>query len=121
MAATADVPYLTAGIIQRNTILRGIDASITSRVLREGSIVRLAVRQQRYRPEQLINEVYFPLKSVVSIVSRMKDGQQIEIGKIGREGMSGFPLLFGASSTANDCIARCLARLSSYPQISSAS
>lgn len=33
----------------------------------------------------------------------MKDGSQIEVGTIGREGMSAFPLLMGASSTANDC------------------
>lgn len=33
----------------------------------------------------------------------MRDGNQIEVGTIGRDGMSAFPLLLGASSTANDC------------------
>ena len=32
----------------------------------------------------------------------MNDGSQIEIGTIGREGMSAFPLLMGASATANN-------------------
>jgi CRP-like cAMP-binding protein len=90
-------------MIQRNAVLRGIGASVTSRVVKEGSLVRLAVRQEIYRPQQLINEVYFPLNSVISIMTTMKHGQQIEIGTIGREGTSGFPLLMGGSSTANDC------------------
>jgi hypothetical protein len=33
----------------------------------------------------------------------MEDGSEIEIGTIGREGTSAFPLLMGASSTANVC------------------
>jgi CRP-like cAMP-binding protein len=40
---------------------------------------------------------------VLSIVTRMRDGHQIEIGTVGREGMSAFPLLLGASTSANDC------------------
>lgn len=39
-------------------------------------------------------------KAVVSLYT--KDGSQIEIGTIGREGMSAFPLLMGVASTAND-------------------
>jgi CRP-like cAMP-binding protein len=33
----------------------------------------------------------------------MRDGSEIEIGTIGREGMSAFPLLMGAETTANVC------------------
>jgi CRP-like cAMP-binding protein len=72
-------------------------------VLERGELVELVIRQQIYEPEQTIKDVYFPLDCVLSIVTRMRDGNQIEIGAIGREGMSAFPLLFGASTTANDC------------------
>jgi len=99
----AKSPHLSAELTERNAVLHGVDAAITSRVVSEGSLVQLAVRKQIYKPEQQINEVYFPIDSVLSIVTRMKDGQQIEVGTIGREGMSAFPLLMGASSTANDC------------------
>ena len=61
------------------------------------------MRQEIYESEEPINEVYFPLDSVLSVVARMQDGSQIEIGTIGREGMSAFPLLMGASATANVC------------------
>jgi len=68
-----------------------------------GNWCPFALRDQIYEPEKPIRHVYFPLDSVLSIVTRMQDGNQIEVGTIGREGMSAFPLLLGASSTANDC------------------
>jgi CRP-like cAMP-binding protein len=72
-------------------------------VLKRGTIEQVVLRQRIYEPEQPIDEVYFPLDSVLSVVARMRDGSQIEVGTIGREGMSAFPLLMGASSTANLC------------------
>ena len=90
-------------LLEQNMILRGLGGSVAARVLREGKLVDLSLRQQIYEPEQPIRSVYFPLDSVLSVVTRMRDGSQIEVGTIGREGMSAFPLLMGASSTANDC------------------
>ncbi|MGH7708996.1 MAG: Crp/Fnr family transcriptional regulator [Vulcanimicrobiaceae bacterium] len=54
-----------------------------------------------YAAESPINEVYFPLDSVLSVVTDMNDGSMIEIGTIGREGMTGVPLIMGAETTAN--------------------
>lgn len=66
-------------------------------------LVQLALREQIYDADEPIDEVYFPLDSVLSVVARMQDGSQIEIGTIGREGMSAFPLLMGGTTTANVC------------------
>src|SRR5579872_7345577 len=74
-----------------------------ARILNEGELNELVLQEKIYEPEEPIRRVYFPLTSVLSVVTRMQDGNQIEIGTIGREGMSAFPLLLGASSTANDC------------------
>lgn len=76
---------------------------LTTRVLARGTLVRIVLRQKIYEAEQLINDVYFLLDCVLSVVARMRHGCQIEVGTIGREGMSAFPLLMGASSTANVC------------------
>jgi CRP-like cAMP-binding protein len=94
---------LTAHMLRQNTILHGLEASTTSTLLEQGEFVELSLRQQIYTPEQPIREVYFPFDCVLSVVTQMKDGNQIEVGTIGREGTSAFPLLMGASSTANDC------------------
>ncbi len=94
---------VTPEALQQNAMLRGLSGSAAEDVIREGSVMRLSLRQQIYRPEHDIRDVYFPLDSVLSVVTTMKDGAQIEVGTIGREGMSALPLLLGASKTANDC------------------
>jgi CRP-like cAMP-binding protein len=94
---------LTADHIGQNAILVGLEEPIAAKIVRHGRLVNLKIRQKIYDSEQTIRDVYFPLECVLSVVTRMKDGHQIEVGTIGREGMSAFPLLLGASSTANDC------------------
>jgi CRP-like cAMP-binding protein len=89
--------------LRRNAILAALDDVGAQVVVDKGECLKLELRQRIYEPEQPIREVYFPTSSVLSIVTHMRDGHQIEIGTIGREGMSAFPLLMGASSTANDC------------------
>lgn len=78
------------------------EASIRT-VLEHGDLIDLPLRKVIYEPEQRIDVVYFPVDTVLSIVARMLDGSEIEVGTIGREGMSAFPLLMGAASTANAC------------------
>ena len=89
--------------MQKNSILSALVGSTAASVLEHGVLVQLALRQQIYEAEQPIKEVYFPLNCVLSIVARMRDGKEIEVGTIGREGMSAFPLLMGAEATANVC------------------
>jgi len=94
---------LTPQLLRRNVILSAVGPASEALVLRRGELVDLALRQEIYESEQEIREVYFPLDSVLSIVAMMRDGTQIEVGTIGREGMSAFPLLMGATMTANFC------------------
>jgi CRP-like cAMP-binding protein len=106
---------VTLSALRENAILRAIEDSTAAVVLKRGVLLQLALRQQIYESEQPIDEVYFPLDSVLSVVARMEDGSQIEIGTIGREGMSAFPLLMGASSTANFCYCQVRGRAIKIP------
>jgi CRP-like cAMP-binding protein len=101
--ATENASVITAAALRQNAILNALADSSAAIVLERGALLPIALRQQIYDAEQPINEVYFPLDCVLSIVAGMRDGSEIEIGTIGREGMSAFPLLMGASSTANIC------------------
>ncbi len=94
---------LTVELLRENAILRGLDDATAARIVKQGELVYLALHEKIYEPDQPIKDVFFPLECVLSIVTRMRDGHQIEVGTIGREGVSAFPLLLGASSTANDC------------------
>lgn len=100
--ARGKLPF-TAASLAHNAILNALGASSVAIVRQRGELLQLGLRQQIYDAEQPINDVYFPLDCVLSVVARMIDGSEIEIGTIGREGMSAFPLLMGATTTANVC------------------
>lgn len=50
-------------------------------------------------PEEPIRDVYFPLDCLLSLVTEMEDGSSAESGSVGREGMSGIPVLLDAMTT----------------------
>lgn len=50
-------------------------------------------------PDEPIRDVYFPLNCLLSLVTILEDGSTVESGTIGREGMSGVPVLLDAMST----------------------
>lgn len=50
-------------------------------------------------PDEPIRDIYFPLNCLLSLVTLLEDGSTVESGTIGREGMSGVPVLLDAGST----------------------
>jgi len=50
-----------------------------------------------YEPNEPITHVYFPISGVVSMVSEMAEGT-VEVGAVGREGMTGLPLVLHATT-----------------------
>ena len=94
---------LTRSILQHNSILQGVEPADAPSLIEAGELVELATRDSIYVAEQPIQFVYFPIDSVLSVVTRMKEGGVIEVGTIGREGTSAIPFLMGATTTANDC------------------
>ncbi len=88
--------------LSANAITSGLNHSEATDLVECGELVVLDVRDQIYFPNERIDYVYFPITCVLSIVTRMKDGSQIEVGTVGREGVSAIPLIFGASTTKNE-------------------
>ncbi|HEX8748671.1 MAG TPA: Crp/Fnr family transcriptional regulator [Pyrinomonadaceae bacterium] len=50
-------------------------------------------------PDEPIRDIYFPLNCLLSLVTILEDGSTVESGTIGREGMSGVPVLLDAGMT----------------------
>jgi CRP-like cAMP-binding protein len=94
---------VTAALLRENAILRHLGAGDAERVLATARLIEMPPRYFIYGAGEMIDEVYFPIDSVLSIVTQMKGGEMIEVGTIGREGTSGIPLLMGGTTTANDC------------------
>jgi CRP-like cAMP-binding protein len=43
-----------------------------------------------------VRDVYFPLRSLISTITRMEDGSAVEVGIAGHEGMSSLAIAFGS-------------------------
>jgi hypothetical protein len=63
-----------------NAILIGLQAPEAAAVIKSGRLVELSVRDQIYEPDEPINDVFFPIDCVLSVVTRMKNGHAIEVG-----------------------------------------
>jgi len=101
MPIAASVP-LTPELLAKNSILSSLAGPHAARVLESGRLVRLATREQIYEADETIREAFFPIDSVLSIVTMMKNGVAIEVGTVGCEGVSALPLLLGAKTSANE-------------------
>jgi CRP-like cAMP-binding protein len=66
--------------------------------------VRLEVKQVLFEINDPIDFAYFPLTGVVSAITLMIDGTNIEVATIGREGMFSLSALFGPETSPNRMI-----------------
>jgi CRP-like cAMP-binding protein len=57
--------------------------------------VPLELRKSLERPNRRIESVYFPEAGFASVVAIQANGKQAEVGLIGREGMTGLPIVLG--------------------------
>ena len=57
--------------------------------------VPLELRKSLERPNRRIEAVYFPEAGFASVVAIQSNGKQVEVGLIGREGMTGLPIVLG--------------------------
>jgi hypothetical protein len=89
--------------LRANAILAGLSSHDLTKLTKDAEVIDLEVRDSVYVAEEHIREVCFPIDSVLSIVTEMREGGTIEVGTIGREGCSAIPLLLGATTTANHC------------------
>ena len=58
----------------------------------------LVPKRTLHAPDRPIETVYFPESGMVSMVAALEDGQLMEVGIVGREGMVGLPVVLGVDS-----------------------
>ncbi|HUY41197.1 MAG TPA: Crp/Fnr family transcriptional regulator [Candidatus Dormibacteraeota bacterium] len=94
---------LTVDLLRQNALLRGLTGPDAEAAAEAGQIIDLRTRQEIYDADAEIREALFPIHAVLSVVAQLRNGQMIEVGTIGREGVSGIPLLLGSTTSANQC------------------
>ncbi|MBN3872756.1 Crp/Fnr family transcriptional regulator [Nostoc sp. JL33] len=82
-----------------NKLLAALPASDYQRLVPHLKLVSLPLRQILYQAGEPITHVYFPDKSMVSIVTTMEDGSTAEVGIVSNEGMVGIPVILGDNTT----------------------
>jgi CRP-like cAMP-binding protein len=81
-----------------NRLLDGLPAEDKARL--DGQLRRRSVEKKvdLQEPGQPIREVHFPIDAVVSILTRMDEGQSVEIATIGNEGLVGVIAAWGTGA-----------------------
>lgn len=84
-----------------NHILSSLPPEDYERLAPHMQEVHLCHGEILYNAEQRIEHVYFPLNSMVSLVSETSGGESIEVGICGYEGMAGLSVLLGVEKSAH--------------------
>src|SRR4051812_34649529 len=61
--------------------------------------VMFGVRKSLEKPNRRIEAAYFPDSGFASVVAVQRGGKEVEVGLIGREGMTGLPIVLGNHRT----------------------
>jgi CRP-like cAMP-binding protein len=61
--------------------------------------VTLNLSEILFQPDERLQHVYFPLNSIVSLLTELSDGNGIEVGLVGREGFVGISAILGGTET----------------------
>jgi CRP-like cAMP-binding protein len=85
--------------LRENAVLASLPAADLDQLRPALDIFDVDVRHQVYEPGETIDEVFFPLRAVFSLLAVAEKRAAIEVATIGREGMVGLPLFLGAVST----------------------
>lgn len=84
---------------RKNRLLASFPAQALERVLAEGELCTLGMKQELHVPDGSIESVYFPLNCVVSLLASA-DGDQVEVATVGPEGIVGVPVFLGSGSAS---------------------
>ena len=94
-ASGREIPY------KNNRLLAALSAPDLPGLSAHFELFSLDVRQSIYEPNRPLKYVHFPLHGVISLVTIMRNGTEVEAATIGCEGFVGVPILLGAKTSAD--------------------
>jgi len=81
-----------------NLLLRALPPESANRLAEDLVIINTPSRAELYGPGDMVNRIYFPLDSVISMTAPV-GATQGEVATVGHEGMIGLPTVFGTEMT----------------------
>jgi len=88
----------------KNYILNALPPEDFERLLPDLEAEELPHGKRLYYPDEPINYIHFPDTAIISVVTMTPEGQSVEAGVIGWEGIAGFNVLMGVDSMPNENI-----------------
>src|SRR4051794_15093611 len=92
-----------AQVFTRNRLLLALSVQDFGLIQPQLEPVSLPVRTYLAEPNTPIQHVYFLDEGIASVVAGTPQGRRIEVGIIGREGLTGLPVLLGTDRTPHAC------------------
>lgn len=89
-----------------NQLLMRLPPEARARLASQLEVVHFERHQALCRAHEHLTHVYFPISTVVSLVSRVESGHTLEVALIGREGVVGGGVCPGVDTMACDAIAQ---------------
>lgn len=88
----------------KNKILAALDDAVTQSFLSQLERVSLTQGEVIYEAETRIEYVYFPETSVFSMLCAMENGDTVEVGPVGDEGLVGLRIFLGTETSPDRVI-----------------
>jgi CRP-like cAMP-binding protein len=102
----------TAGTARRNALLGSLGDGQLAELLPALKEVPLRVGQVLQEPGEPMQDVYFPLQGVISMLVQLGTAEVVEVATIGRESVLGLAVFLGGAGPANRPVCRWPAPLS---------
>ncbi|HLL72871.1 MAG TPA: Crp/Fnr family transcriptional regulator [Pyrinomonadaceae bacterium] len=84
-----------------NRLLAALPKKEYQQLLADSETVPLTFGDILFEPGENIRHVYFPNEGMISLLSAVGEGEHVEVGIVGREGMAGLPVFMGVSKSRN--------------------
>ncbi|MGI9034414.1 MAG: Crp/Fnr family transcriptional regulator [Pyrinomonadaceae bacterium] len=88
----------------KNLILQSLPRENYQKILPYFEAVEMPQGQLIYQPDERINYLYFPENSVISVVTYLENGNCVETGIIGNDGMSGTEIFLAKNSSPREAM-----------------
>src|SRR5215204_7096422 len=85
-----------------NTLLRTLSADDLALLQPHLEVIELKRGDVIAEPNKPIHHVVFPEGAIISVVASTPDGRRIEVGIIGRDGVTSTSILHGADTTPHE-------------------
>jgi CRP-like cAMP-binding protein len=85
--------------LSENRLLATLPVEEYERLVPHLETVLLDLGQILFHPDEELQYVHFPTKSVISLLTDLEDGAGMEVGLVGREGIVGISAFLGGSET----------------------